>query len=151
MRCWQYAARVGAAGPHLLSGSCTWCARLHHGLLRCALLRRLSIKRDRQHVLFGGTKLLQTMGDKGARIKTPDNGCLAVVLRTGFGTAQGKWVGGWVGGAVLAGLEGSGPLGAVAAEHAGWCASGGYGELFELPRVAGAWVGMCQGGCWLAG
>jgi magnesium-transporting ATPase (P-type) len=42
------------------------------------------------HVLFGGTKLLQTSGDKSAKIKTPDGGCLAVVLRTGFGTAQGK-------------------------------------------------------------
>lgn len=51
---------------------------------------RLSIKRDRMHVLFGGTKLLQSTGDKGAKIKTPDGGCLAVVLRTGFGTAQGE-------------------------------------------------------------
>lgn len=51
---------------------------------------RLSIKRDRMHVLFGGTKLLQTSGDKSAKIKTPDGGCLAVVLRTGFGTAQGS-------------------------------------------------------------
>lgn len=51
---------------------------------------RLSIKRDRMHVLFGGTKLLQSTGDKGAKIKTPDGGCLAVVLRTGFGTAQGR-------------------------------------------------------------
>lgn len=41
------------------------------------------------HVLFGGTKLLQSSGDKSAKIKTPDGGCLAVVLRTGFGTAQG--------------------------------------------------------------
>jgi hypothetical protein len=53
-------------------------------------LRRLSIKRDRMHVLFGGTKLLQSSGDKAAHIKTPDGGCLAVVLRTGFGTAQGE-------------------------------------------------------------
>lgn len=52
--------------------------------------RRLSIKRDRQHVLFGGTKLLQATGDRGARVRTPDGGCLAVVLRTGFGTAQGE-------------------------------------------------------------
>lgn len=51
---------------------------------------RLSIKRDRMHVLFGGTKLLQSSGDKSAKIKTPDGGCLAVVLRTGFGTAQGR-------------------------------------------------------------
>ncbi|PSC72522.1 putative manganese-transporting ATPase PDR2 [Micractinium conductrix] len=51
---------------------------------------RLSIKRDRMHILFGGTKLLQATGDKGARLKTPDGGCLAMVLRTGFGTAQGR-------------------------------------------------------------
>ena len=46
------------------------------------------------HVLFGGTKLLQSTGDKSAKIKTPDAGCLAVVLRTGFGTAQGALDGG---------------------------------------------------------
>lgn len=61
---------------------------------------RLSIKRDRMHVLFGGTKLLQSTGDKGAKIKTPDGGCLAVVLRTGFGTAQGER--GGTGGCALA-------------------------------------------------
>ena len=33
--------------------------------------------------------MLQHTGDKGARIRTPDGGCLAVVLRTGFETAQG--------------------------------------------------------------
>lgn len=43
------------------------------------------------HVLFGGTKLLQSTGDKSTKIRTPDGGCLAVVLRTGFGTAQGGW------------------------------------------------------------
>ena len=46
------------------------------------------------HILFGGTKLLQATGDKGARLKTPDGGCLAMVLRTGFGTAQGEPHGG---------------------------------------------------------
>ena len=51
---------------------------------------RLNITRDKQHVLFSGTKVLQHTADKGARIKTPDNGCLAVVLRTGFGTSQGE-------------------------------------------------------------
>lgn len=50
---------------------------------------RLSIKRDKNHVLFSGTKILQHTGDKSARIRTPDNGCLAVVLRTGFETSQG--------------------------------------------------------------
>lgn len=51
--------------------------------------QRLVIKRDKNHVLFGGTKILQHHADRGARIRTPDNGCLALVLRTGFETAQG--------------------------------------------------------------
>jgi cation-transporting ATPase 13A1 len=50
----------------------------------------LSMKRHKMHILFGGTKLMQASGDKEAHIKTPDGGCLAVVLRTGFGTAQGR-------------------------------------------------------------
>ena len=50
---------------------------------------RLSIKRDKNHVLFSGTTLLQHTGDKEAHIKTPDGACLAVVLRTGFETSQG--------------------------------------------------------------
>lgn len=49
----------------------------------------LNIKRDRALVLFGGTKVLQHTPDASARLKTPDGGCLAVVLRTGFETAQG--------------------------------------------------------------
>ena len=53
------------------------------------LWRRLSIKRDKAHVLFGGTRILQHTGDKQARVRTLDGGCLAVVLRTGFETAQG--------------------------------------------------------------
>lgn len=50
----------------------------------------LSVKRHKMNVVFGGTKLMQANGDKEAHIKTPDGGCLAVVLRTGFGTAQGR-------------------------------------------------------------
>ena len=50
----------------------------------------LSVKRHKIHVVFGGTKLMQATGDDQAHIKTPDGGCLAVVLRTGFGTAQGR-------------------------------------------------------------
>ncbi|KAI5068556.1 hypothetical protein GOP47_0016901 [Adiantum capillus-veneris] len=50
----------------------------------------LSLKRDKNHVLFGGTKILQHSADKNGHLKTPDGGCLAIVLRTGFETSQGK-------------------------------------------------------------
>eukprot|EP00249_Psilotum_nudum_P024663 c29252_g1_i1 orf=394-4089(+) len=50
----------------------------------------LSLKLDKNHVLFGGTKILQHTSDKSAHLKTPDGGCLGVVLRTGFETSQGK-------------------------------------------------------------
>lgn len=51
---------------------------------------KLSIKRDKNHILFGGTKILQHTPDKSFHLKAPDGGCLAVVLRTGFETSQGK-------------------------------------------------------------
>ncbi len=54
---------------------------------------RLSVQRDKVHILFGGTRILQHTGDRGARIRTPDGGCLAVVLRTGFDTSQGAQTG----------------------------------------------------------
>ncbi|KAH0579125.1 hypothetical protein H2248_003278 [Termitomyces sp. 'cryptogamus'] len=45
-------------------------------------------------VLFSGTKILQagTSSELPAPVKTPDSGCLGVVLRTGFGTSQGQLV-----------------------------------------------------------
>ncbi|KAF9042913.1 cation-transporting ATPase [Panaeolus papilionaceus] len=45
-------------------------------------------------VLFSGTKILQAAQstELPSPIKTPDGGCLGVVLRTGFGTAQGQLV-----------------------------------------------------------
>lgn len=45
-------------------------------------------------VLFSGTKVLQagSAGQVQSSITTPDSGCLGVVLRTGFGTAQGQLV-----------------------------------------------------------
>uniref|UniRef100_A0A0D3E1K0 Cation-transporting ATPase n=1 Tax=Brassica oleracea var. oleracea TaxID=109376 RepID=A0A0D3E1K0_BRAOL len=51
---------------------------------------KLSIKKSKNHVLFGGTKILQHSPDKSFPLKTPDGGCLAVVLRTEFETSQGK-------------------------------------------------------------
>ncbi|XP_021755121.1 probable manganese-transporting ATPase PDR2 [Chenopodium quinoa] len=51
---------------------------------------KLSIKKDKSHMLFGGTKILQHTPDKSFPLKTPDGGCVAVVLRTGFETSQGK-------------------------------------------------------------
>ncbi|XP_020593428.1 probable manganese-transporting ATPase PDR2 [Phalaenopsis equestris] len=54
------------------------------------LEERLSIRRSKNHILFGGTKILQHTQDKSFHLKTPDGGCVAVVLRTGFETSQGK-------------------------------------------------------------
>ena len=56
---------------------------------------RLNVQRDKNSILFSGTKVLQHTGDKGARVRTPDGGCLAVVLRTGFETSQGVFRVGW--------------------------------------------------------
>jgi cation-transporting ATPase 13A1 len=51
---------------------------------------KLSSRRDKNHLLFGGTKILQHTPDKTFHMKTPNGGCLAIVLRTGFETTQGK-------------------------------------------------------------
>ncbi|TMW62202.1 hypothetical protein Poli38472_009695 [Pythium oligandrum] len=47
----------------------------------------------KKHVLFGGTKILQHTLDadqRGVIPNAPDKGCIAYVLRTGFGTTQGS-------------------------------------------------------------
>ncbi|KAL0958887.1 hypothetical protein HGRIS_014206 [Hohenbuehelia grisea] len=46
----------------------------------------------KNYVLFSGTKVLQAGPGGLAKLHTPDGGCLGVVLRTGFGTAQGQLV-----------------------------------------------------------
>ncbi|KAF8816406.1 endoplasmic reticulum Ca-transporting P-type ATPase [Phlegmacium glaucopus] len=45
-------------------------------------------------ILFSGTKILQASksSEIPSPINTPDNGCLGIVVRTGFGTAQGQLV-----------------------------------------------------------
>eukprot|EP00741_Cyanophora_paradoxa_P004472 tig00000806_g4341.t1 len=61
------------------------------------------MKRDKVHVLWGGTRIIQHSGEKGdgplaeaaaasyaAIPKAPDGGCVGFVLRTGFNTSQGK-------------------------------------------------------------
>lgn len=48
---------------------------------------------DRNSVLFGGTKVLQATGvDPKDKFAAPDGGCIAIVLRTGFGTSQGQLI-----------------------------------------------------------
>ncbi|WFD48809.1 putative cation-transporting ATPase 1 [Malassezia furfur] len=49
---------------------------------------------DRLHCLFGGTKALQVTGGQGVPgvAPPPDAGAIGVVLRTGFGTTQGRLV-----------------------------------------------------------
>ncbi|KAG0300168.1 hypothetical protein BGZ97_003362 [Linnemannia gamsii] len=46
---------------------------------------------DKLNVLYGGTKVLQVTAPTSS-LKAPDGGCICYVVRTGFGTAQGKLV-----------------------------------------------------------
>ncbi|CAG8559023.1 16624_t:CDS:10, partial [Cetraspora pellucida] len=47
---------------------------------------------DKNSMLFGGTKVLQVTPPQQDVLSAPDDGCIAYVIRTGFGTAQGKLV-----------------------------------------------------------
>lgn len=50
---------------------------------------------DRNSVLFGGTKVLQANSPEQSATSVPtppDNGCLALVLKTGFGSSQGQLI-----------------------------------------------------------
>ncbi|KAF9585540.1 hypothetical protein BGW38_001911 [Lunasporangiospora selenospora] len=46
---------------------------------------------DKLNSLYGGTKVLQVTAPTSS-LKAPDGGCICYVVRTGFGTAQGKLV-----------------------------------------------------------
>jgi manganese-transporting P-type ATPase len=91
-----------AADFVLLNGSCIANEAMLSGestpqLKESVLLREeddvLKISDDKTHILFGGTKVLQvTPPLPDSPIVTPDGGCLALVLRSGFATQQGKLV-----------------------------------------------------------
>ncbi|KAJ3913246.1 endoplasmic reticulum Ca-transporting P-type ATPase [Lentinula edodes] len=85
----------------MLSGESTPLVKEGVDLLVDELDRGVGLDVDGAHkgrVVFSGTKILQANGFSAAdgvpepSLKTPDNGCLGVVLRTGFGTAQGQLV-----------------------------------------------------------
>eukprot|EP00002_Diphylleia_rotans_P031255 TRINITY_DN6487_c0_g1_i1.p1 TRINITY_DN6487_c0_g1~~TRINITY_DN6487_c0_g1_i1.p1 ORF type:complete len:1188 (+),score=202.34 TRINITY_DN6487_c0_g1_i1:53-3616(+) len=54
---------------------------------------KISLKKDKIHIIYSGTKILQTANEKEPgqdHFKTPNGGSLAYVIRTGFDTSQGK-------------------------------------------------------------
>jgi manganese-transporting P-type ATPase len=50
----------------------------------------LDIKHYKRNVVFGGTRVL--LHEPALSFKPPDKGCVCIVLRTGFGTSQGKLI-----------------------------------------------------------
>lgn len=54
----------------------------------------LSLKVHKNHVLYGGTRILThtpaTVSAATPATKAPDNGCVCYILRTGFGSSQGR-------------------------------------------------------------
>eukprot|EP00658_Telonema_sp_P-2_P035369 TRINITY_DN25737_c0_g1_i1.p1 TRINITY_DN25737_c0_g1~~TRINITY_DN25737_c0_g1_i1.p1 ORF type:complete len:1571 (+),score=461.62 TRINITY_DN25737_c0_g1_i1:80-4792(+) len=58
------------------------------------LSRELDLEQaDRNHTLFSGTTLVTTReGESCDTVKTPNNGCLCCVLRTGFSSSQGTFM-----------------------------------------------------------
>ncbi|KAJ3783670.1 hypothetical protein GGU10DRAFT_388925 [Lentinula aff. detonsa] len=86
----------------MLSGESTPLVKEGVDLLVDELESGVGLDADGAHkgrVVFSGTKVLQANGSSAVAdgvpeplLKTPDGGCLGVVLRTGFGTAQGQLV-----------------------------------------------------------
>ena len=91
-----------AADFVLVNGSCIANEAMLSGestpqLKEPAILRDetdiLKVSSDKINILFGGTKILQvTPPASDSLILSPDGGCIATVLRTGFSTQQGKLV-----------------------------------------------------------
>lgn len=59
----------------------------------------LNVKKDKRHIVFGGTSILQHTYTPDEALKhshpelcPPDGGCVGVVMKTGFETSQGKLV-----------------------------------------------------------
>ena len=48
---------------------------------------KLNLNSDKVHILYGGTKLLQC--NSGSK-ESPEHGCVAIAIRTGFASSQGK-------------------------------------------------------------
>ena len=90
----------------LLQGSCIVNEAMLSGestpLLKESIELRTSTEKldlagtDKNSLLFGGTKVLQattpTSASESDLPSSPDDGCLAVVLKTGFGTSQGQLI-----------------------------------------------------------
>ncbi|KAF9261090.1 endoplasmic reticulum Ca-transporting P-type ATPase [Marasmius fiardii PR-910] len=81
----------------MLSGESTPLVKEGADLLIDEQAHGVGLDADGAHkgiVVFSGTKILQATADgiPEPPLKTPDGGCLGVVLRTGFGTAQGQLV-----------------------------------------------------------
>jgi len=86
----------------LLSGSCITNEAMLTGestpqLKECCSSRedhaKFSFNSDSAHILFGGTKIVQTGSDEGNETwKVNEKGCVCYVLRNGFNTSQGKLI-----------------------------------------------------------
>lgn len=80
------------ANEAILTGEST--PQLKESVQQCLDEGALDLRRDKVHVLYGGTKIVQHSGDSRVNksFKAPEEACLCIVLKTGFNTSQGKLV-----------------------------------------------------------
>jgi cation-transporting ATPase 13A1 len=80
------------ANEAILTGEST--PQLKESVQQCLDEGTLDLRRDKVHVLYGGTKIVQHSGDSRVNksFKAAEEACLCVVLKTGFNTSQGKLV-----------------------------------------------------------